>query len=286
MLINQIQEHFMQRNNNLHTKRILFAPQASFPCQEGPMCYFYALALAMQMQCQASLALSDLPTACVEILAAVNQVFEEATDELDDLVDEIFADQLSDDLIASLNLSVNGEPILTVENFMSEYPHSYAMGLLMGFKLDSSITLKELTLDTLADLLRRKGPMTFDGGYGEGDGEHTILVIGCEKEPSEMIFYLNPNDPTAICQMAYSQFIEKMTDCGLGVLHAPVHRVRPLIDTMTVVPGSFPRLFQSVLGKRKLSDAGFANENESEMKKQRIELVPSVAPVTTGFASY
>ena len=278
VLANTYSVIIMQRLPGPAPKQILFATLSSFPTQEGPLCYFYALALSIQAQLETPLALSDLPRHCVKIVSQINQEYAEISlqdssedTDLDDVVDDIFADNLTDEIIQSLGLISSDEPILTVSDFMGEYPHSYAMGLLLGLKLDASINLKEISLLGLINKLRQFGPMIFDGSYGDMDEQHTILLVGCQQYPTEEIFYVDPNQSDTIQQMPFMLFKEKLINYGHGILHLPTINSQPIHDNCDVITVNL--LPHSFFGqKRTSSQAGMNDETiRSDAKKPRTE---------------
>lgn len=263
---------------------IIFQPKAFLPAQEGPLCFFYSLSRVMQFQSDSYL--QEIPKHCLAIVDQIREVDIAETINLDEKIDAIFEQNLSDAIIQDLNLTNDDEPIETVEDFMSEYPHSYAMGLLMGFKLTKQLNLKQLSFDDYVNYLRIHGPITFDGEFSIDldldllptatqlesdqarlsiypanqelmDGQHTILMIGCQKSPMQEVYYIDPNYPDLILSIPFGEFKRKIVDSGNGIIFYQSD-VKPTIDNIknmaNIANYSLSASKLSVLGKHSASN--------------------------------
>ena len=243
---------------------LLFLSELPFPEQEGPVCYFYSLTRALQYH-DASYQ-DKIPSYCFDIIRKINKQYHvfliqhNPTVLFDDLVDEIFYEYLTDDIIASLQLEEDGSPVDTLENFMDLYSHSVAIGLLLGFKVSPDCSPTDINIDFYINCFRNYGPIPFDGEFGLSlnrsdfakstfniadktvtihsadpgllKNQHTILAIGCQKYPTQKIFYFDPNYPELTLAIDFKIFILKLYNPANGFLYLTEQKLIPTVDTI------------------------------------------------------
>jgi hypothetical protein len=235
---------------------LIYMPNGPFPAQEGPVCYFYSLMRAMQFQNQDYL--SEIPSYCWKIaqdITASYTLYCQNFDKIelfDDYVDDIFKSNLTDLIIASLSLYLDDEPIETVDEFMGEYSHYQAMALLLGFKLDPTEKVPHpVSIEFFNDALRNYGPFCVDGDFGlvgydltpqylhekenvvihsvqpsSLNGQHNVLIIGCQKYPTEELFYIDPGYPELILSISLEEFNNRSTNL-LSILYKNKNQLAP-----------------------------------------------------------
>jgi hypothetical protein len=240
------------------SKLIIYLPKRVFPEQSGPLCYYFSLIRAIEFQNKNYISL--IPAVCKRIatqIAAAHKNFTASDDILfDDVVDEIFLNNLNDKIIKELDLTDSEGQIDTVDDFMSTFSHSQRMALLFNFDYKENFDV-DFTINYFSKLLRAYGPLPFDGSFslpkmldntkkgGEllfdayfvdyqlVNDQHTILVIGCQEVLPSRIFYIDPNFPNVILSILFSEFKQRVLD-SRSIVHTKLNNLMPTIDTFTM----------------------------------------------------
>jgi hypothetical protein len=237
------------------SKLIIYLPKRFFPEQSGPLCYYFSLIRAIEFQNENYISL--IPAVCKRIatqIAAAHKNFTASDDILfDDVVDEIFLNNLDDKIIKELGITESEGQIDTVDDFMSNFSHSQRMALLLNFDYKENFGV-DFTINYFSKLLRAYGPLPFDGSfflpkmldhtergrfdsyfvdYQLANDQHTILVIGCQEVLPSRIFYIDPNFPKVILSILFSEFKQRVLDSH-SIVHTKLNNLMPTIDTFTM----------------------------------------------------
>jgi hypothetical protein len=145
------------------------------------------------------------------------------------------------------------ERIDTVDDFISNYSNSQMLSLLLGLTIHDNINPKTMPYHEYVDLLKNKGPIIIDGNFGideilststntifidstkfqqhhvdesQCNGQHSVLLIGCQQSPTAQVHYLDPNFPDAIQTMGFEAFKDLITNYGDQLACSPTHTIK------------------------------------------------------------
>jgi hypothetical protein len=221
--------------------------------QTGPLCYYYTILRCLTIQGN-NLDSLCIPSPVLKITEKIRELSSAASDDLDDLIDDIFKTYLNEELLSSIPIDDEDSFISLIDNIMENYSHTQTMALLCGLSINKNHSLDTLSIENYFDLLIKHGPIIIDGEFGlnnydmknistifisgkthayhsvnveKYNGQHCILLIGCQTYPTQKMFYLDPNFPNIIQTINFKCFIKNIYNYSDRLIYNPAHQVKP-----------------------------------------------------------